>query len=106
MFKIDGLDELQQKLDDLAKNAEALDGEHSVPVSELLTDSFIARHTSFASSDAMFEASGFKIETQEDFAAIPDVEWDAFIRSISSFDDWQGMLSAAGQEWAVRKLGF
>lgn len=89
MFKIDGLD-----------------GEHSVPVSELLTDSFIARHTSFASSDAMFEASGFKIETKEDFAAIPDIKWDEFIRSISSFDDWKSMLSAAGQEWAVRKLGF
>lgn len=106
MFKIDGFDELQQKLDDLAQNAEALDGEHSVPVSELLTDSFISRHTSFASSEAMFEASSFKIETQEDFAAIPDDEWDAFIRSISSFDDWQSMLGAAGQEWAVRKLGF
>lgn len=105
MFKIDGLDELQKKLDDLAKNAEALDGEHSVPVSELLTDDFIAKHTSFASTDAMFEASGFKIETQEDFAAIPDDEWDTFIRSVSSFDDWQSMLGAAGQEWAVRKLG-
>lgn len=105
MFKIDGLDALQQKLGDLAKNAAALDGEHSIPVSELLTDGFIAKHTSFSSSDAMFEASGFKIENQEDFAAIPDDEWDTFIRSISSFDDWKGMLGAAGQEWAVRKLG-
>lgn len=92
MFKIEGLDELQRKLYDLAKKAEALDGKHSVPVSELLTDSFVTRHTSFSSADAMFEASGFKIETQEDFAAIPDDEWDAFIRSISSFDDCRACL--------------
>ena len=105
MFKIEGLDELQNKLDQLAKNAQSLDGEHNVPVSELLTDSFISRHTSFSSVDEMFKASGFTIETQEDFAAIPDAEWDNYIRSVSSFENWQSMLGAAGQEWAKRKLG-
>lgn len=105
MFKIKGLDELQNKLDDLAKKAEELDGKHNVPVSELLTDSFISQHTSFSSADEMFKESGFKTETQEDFAAIPDIEWNNYIRSVSSFDGWQSMLSAAGQEWAKRKLG-
>jgi len=74
-------------------------------VSELLTDDFVSQHTSFSSVDEMFAASGFKVETQEDFAAIPDAEWDNYIRSISSFDGWQSMLGAAGQEWAKRKLG-
>lgn len=105
MFKIEGLDELQKKLEDLAKNAEALDGRHNVPVSELLTDGFVSQYTSFSSVDEMFTASGFKIETQEDFAAVPDTEWDNYIRSISRFDGWQSMLGAAGQEWAKRKLG-
>ncbi len=105
MFKIEGIDELQRKLDDLSKKAEALDGHHNVPVSELLTDSFVSQHTSFSSADEMFMASGFKVETQEDFAAIPDAEWDNYIRSISSFDGWQSMLGAAGQEWAKRQLG-
>lgn len=105
MFKIEGLDELQQKLDELVNNAEELDGEHHIPISELLTGDFVSQHTSFSSADEMFEASGFKIQTQEDFAAIPDVEWDTFIRSISSFDDWQSMLGAAGQAWAKRRLG-
>ena len=105
MFKIEGLDELQNKLDNLAKKAEALDGEHSVPVSELLTDSFISSHTNFQTLDEMFNASGFNIEIQEDFAAIPDDEWDKFISSISSFENWQSMLGAAGQEWAKKQLG-
>jgi hypothetical protein len=105
MFKIEGLDELQKKLDDLARKAEELDGEHNIPISELLTDSFVSRHTSFSSAEEMFKASGFKVETQEGFAAIPDAEWDNYIRSISSFDGWQSMLGAAGQEWAKRQLG-
>ena len=99
MFKIEGLDELQKKLGDLAKKADALDGKHNIPVAELLTDSFVSQHTSFSSAEKMFKASGFKVETQEDFATIPDADWDNYIRSISSFDNWQNMLGAAGQEW-------
>ena len=41
---------------------------------------------------------------EPDFAAIPDEDWDAFIRSISSFADWKSMLNEAGKEWAAQKL--
>lgn len=105
MFKIEGFDKLQKKFDDFAKKVEVLDGQHHVPVSELLTDAFVSQHTSFSSTDKMFAASGFTIKTQEDFAAIPDAEWDDYIRSISSFNDWQSMLHAAMQEWTKRKIG-
>lgn len=104
MFKIEGLDELQNKLHNLARKAEEIDGQH-IPVSEILTDSFVSQNSSFSSAGKMFKASGFKIETQEDFAAIPDNDWDNYIRSVSSFDSWQSMLDAAGHEWAKRKLG-
>lgn len=63
-------------------------------------------HTQFANAEEMFEASGFSIETQEDFAAIPDDKWDEFIRSISSFPDWHTMLGEASKGWAARQLGF
>ena len=106
MLKIEGLEKLQKELENLSRKAEELDGKHSVPVSELLTDSFISKHTKFSSAEEMFNASGFKIETQEDFTAIPDAEWDNFINSVSSFENWQSMLAEAGKEWAVKKLGF
>ena len=106
MFKIEGLDELQSKLNDLANKAKKLDGQHTVSVSELLTSSFLSKHTQFSSSDDLFKASGFKVETTEDFESIPDAKWDDFIRSISSFDSWQAMLSSAGEEWAAKQLGF
>jgi len=104
-MKIKGLEEFSKKLDNLAKNTKALDGQHTVAVTELLTPAFVAEHTRFSNADEMFEASGFKIETSEDFKAIPDDKWDEFIRSISSFQNWQSMLSEASKAWAVKKLG-
>ncbi|HID30656.1 MAG TPA: hypothetical protein EYP19_11710 [Desulfobacterales bacterium] len=106
MLKITGLNVLNKKLEDLANKTEALDGKHNVPLNELLTPAFVSKHTRFENVNEMFNASGFKIETQEDFAAIPDDEWDQFIRSISPFPDWQAMLREAGKEWVVKKLGF
>lgn len=104
MFKITGLDEAMKKLNDLQRKAKAIN-QQSVPVSEILTPAFLLRHTPFGSADEMYQASGFKIETPEDFAAIPDEEWDAFIRSISSFTDWNAMLNEARKEWTTKKLG-
>ena len=104
MFKITGLDEAMKKLNDLQRKAKAIN-QQSVPVSEILTPAFLLRHTPFGSADEMYQASGFKIETPEDFEAIPDEELDAFIRSISSFTDWNAMLNEAGKEWATKKLG-
>jgi hypothetical protein len=106
MFKITGLDEVTKQLNELSRKAESLSGNNSVPLTEMLTPAFVAKHTRFANADEMFAASGFKIETQEDFASIPGEKWNEFIRSISSFADWDAMLGEAGSEWAAKKLGF
>jgi len=106
MLKMTGLNEIAKKLDDLAKKAGEIDGKHNVPMNELLTPEFVSVHTRFANADEMFDESGYKIETQEDFSSIPEEKWDDFIRSISSFSDWNAMLSKAGEAWATKKLGF
>ena len=105
MLKITSLDELTKKLDELGRKAGEMDGKQNVPMNELLNDTFVSRHTRFVNADEMFASSGFKIETQEDFAAIPDDKWDEFIRSVSAFPDWNGMLGTAGKEWVGKKLG-
>lgn len=95
-IKITGLNEFQRQLRELSDRVEAISGEHSVPMSELLSPSFLASCTLFNSADELFEKSGYKVESQEDFDAIPDEPWDEFIRSNTSFGSWKEMLDAAG----------
>ena len=103
-IKITGLEQLQKKLDDLKSRVESISGERSIPVSEVLTPDFLASCSTFSSPDEMFERSGFKVESQEDFAAIPDEPWDDFIRSNTSFFNWHEMLQAAVTAWTKSKL--
>ena len=105
-FEMKGLDKLQRRLRDLRRNAQALDGTHEIPFSEIFPPSFIKRNAGLEDLEALFEASGFEIESQEDFEKIPDDEWDKFIREQTRFGGWQEMLDAAAKEWAQRKLGF
>lgn len=104
-MKIKGLDELAKDMDRIANAAKELDGTHNVPIEELLTPEFVSSHTKFANIEEMFEASGLKIESQDDFEAIPAKDKDKFIRSISAFSDWESMLGEAASAWTVKKLG-
>lgn len=65
-------------LEDLVRRARELEGQRSVSVTALLTPEFLSSCSRFASADEMFAASGFRIESAEDFNAIPDAEWDGF----------------------------
>lgn len=105
MIKVKGLEEVSKQLNELSKRAKELGGSHSVPIDELLTTEFLSAHTRFATFEEMARVSGFKIEKQEDFAAIPDDQWDGFVRSESRFGSWEEMLQHAGEAWAARKLG-
>jgi hypothetical protein len=103
---LEGFDELQRKLQELASRAEKLDGDHSVPMSELFPPDFMRRFTDFPDIDEMFEASGFRIESTEDFAKVPDDAWDTFVAERTLFASWHEMQEKAAGEWAAKKLGF
>jgi hypothetical protein len=103
-FEISGLDAVRRSLDELRHRAEAISGEHEVSISELFPPDFMSAHTEFDSLQGMFSASGFRVETAEDFERIPDDQWDSFVQSHTEFGDWAEMLTAG--EWAARKLGF
>lgn len=104
-MKVNGLEHLQQRLADLQQRAEALDGTHELPATDLLTDRFMRANTEFGTFADMIKASGFKIENAEDFKAIPDDHWDAFVAAHTSFRSWQEMLNAAARLYVTRKLG-
>ena len=79
-FRIDGMQHVQKKLDDLSGRIKQLEGSHNVPMSEVLTPEFISGCSKFYSLAELLSGSGFTIESQEDFKAIPDDEWDSFIK--------------------------
>ncbi len=105
MLKITGIDEMQRKLRDLERKAQELDGKE-IPMSELLTPAFLRGCTRFSSFQELCSASGFKVSSKEDFEAIPDLEWDAFIARESRFATWKEMLHSAGGAYTRRLLGF
>lgn len=108
MFKLEitGFDEVQKRLDKMAKRAAELDGkQQTVPLSELLNDGFIAEHSSFASFDELLGASPFKVDTREDFEAIPRAEWDAYIAANTSFESWEEMQHRAAADYTARQIG-
>ncbi|ABF42474.1 conserved hypothetical protein [Candidatus Koribacter versatilis Ellin345] len=65
----------------------------------------MAKCSQFISVDDLFAASDFKVETPEDFKAIPDDQWDDFIRKNTSYESWNAMLTDAASEWTAKKLG-
>jgi len=96
-LNLDGLRKLKQR-------AQELDGTHQVPVSQLLNAGFMRKHTSFADFEAMVKASPFPVNTAEEFQAIPDAEWNMFVRQQTKFASWRKMLSAAAAEWMKQRL--
>jgi len=101
---VTGSENFQRKLQDMAENARRLHG-FRVSLDELMSPEFISGCSSHASLGDLFAASPFKLESLGDFNAISDSDWDAFIRSQTSFANWEEMEKAAWIEWACRNDG-
>lgn len=101
-FKISGLDNLSRKLNSMQQAAKNIDGENSVPLTELFTDSFTQSHSNFNSFDEFAISSGFDFS---DIESIPENELDTFISENTNFNSWKDMLSAATEKWVAKKLG-
>lgn len=89
-FKIKGLDKLQKNVKELSKH------DH-VSFAELFNPDFMKANTDFSTLEEMFAQSGFKVDTAEDFKAIPDAEWEVFITARTKFESWLEMQRVAGK---------
>ena len=105
-MKIKGLDAFNKKLNDLEKKARKLDGTHNVPLKELLNPSFMVNYSNFSNVDEMLQATGFKVENQDDFEAIPEKDLNDFVCQNTKFQTWNDMLKRAGEEYFKKQLGF
>lgn len=104
-FAIKASREANDKLNEVAKNTEQLD-DPSISLSEKFANGFINENSNFDSVDKLFAASGFKVDTEEDFEAIPDYEWNLFISDNTSFDNWDEMIDIAGTQYSQKLSDF
>jgi len=105
-MKLEGFDGLLRHLKEMKRRVRSLNGKHKIPVKDLFNPQFMCRYTNFGSFDAMLDASGFGVKSPEDFGAIPDAAWDAFVARTTQFSNWEEMKGHAGQEYLTKKLGF
>lgn len=91
-------------LDKLIENASKLDGEHEVSMEELFGEGFMSSCSKFSSFEEFLDASGYEVQSNEDFEKIPDDEWDDFVSSNTSYQSWKEMQEAAVAKYAEKQL--
>lgn len=91
-------------LDAVRKKLKKLTDIKQVSFGELFNPSFMASNTDFANIQEMFDQSGFKVESQEDLAAIPDDQWDDFVTARTRFASWADMQKAAFELFMKKAL--
>ena len=109
MFKITGFDEVQKSIDEMVEQIEQLGGTTNIPMGDLLTNDFVkaaSNNQEIESFDELLVKGGYDIQSQEDFEAIPDDEFDEFISKNTSFATWSDMLSAATEQYVSNQLKF
>jgi hypothetical protein len=98
-------EDFQRKLEEMAEKARRKHG-FKISLEELMSAQFISRCSTHASITELFAAFPSKLDSLGGFNSIPDSEWDAFIRSQTSFKSWEEMENAAWLEWACQQNGF
>ncbi|CAH8206323.1 hypothetical protein [Vibrio aestuarianus] len=84
----------------LFSNLKALDERKFVELGTVLNTQFFTKHTRFNNFDEFIKTSGFKVESQEDFKAIPDDEFDSFVSENTPFSSWKNMQVKAFKLYA------
>lgn len=97
---------MKNELDRIAQNARELDGTNEVPLSELFNPKFMRKYTDFESIDEMFEQSEWTVESEQDLEAIPDRQFDMYVREHTQFSDSDEMMDVAAEEWIASEMGF
>lgn len=88
----------------LQRGVERIPKEQEVSFEKLFSKSFMARYTKFKSINEMVDKSPFKVESEEDFKNIPDLEWDKYVKENTSFQNWDEMFSKAGEEYLGKQV--
>jgi hypothetical protein len=104
-FKFDnsGFDKLAKELNSYADKIKNLNGT-TVNFDVLFSSRFMESHTNVSSFEEFLEKGNFIVETEEDFEAIPDDVFDAYVQSSTDFSSWEEMFDAATDDYLDDQL--
>lgn len=107
-MKVKGISELKDELEIIKNKINSVSGTHEIKITELLTSQFMKEHSEYDSFETLARASGLCNGdgpiTKEEFASIPDSEWDAWIQKSTDFKDWKSMMSDAGRQYIIKRI--
>lgn len=90
----------------MQQGIEELKNTHEVSLTELFDADFIRSCSSLDSFEELLLAGGFVVGSEEDFAAIPDDQWDTHVVNSTKFSSWLEMQKAATANYARKKMAF
>lgn len=103
---VSGFDELSKALNKLSENAKKLEQTKSISFDKLFDTSFMRKHTQVSSFEEFLKAGNFVVNSKEDFEAIPDDVFDAYVVKATSFSSWKEMQEIAVKDYLAEQLGF
>lgn len=86
------------KFDKLKQEIDKIPEEQKASYDTLFSQEFMSKYTQFQTINEMVERSPFKVESEEDFKNMLGEEWDNYVNKKTSFQNWDEMLSQAGNE--------
>lgn len=101
-----GFDDMIKQLKKMSDGAKELSETKSIPLSELFTQSFMEKCSSFSSFGDFLDYGHFNADTQEAFESIPEDIFNKFVSENTSYDNWNNMLEDATDQYISNKLGF
>jgi len=106
-IKIDGIKEVQDKLNKMAQTAEELEKSKSVSLNELMTNEFVKKHTGHDTFKSFIIGSGLVNEGEEITEEILNSnDFNEYVKNNTDFESWEDMLQTASVEYIQRQMGF
>lgn len=98
------LEELEERIDQLAMASEGLKPPKVVPFDELFDASFMSAHSNFTSFDEFLSAGDYHPSTSMELESILGRSFDEFISRMTDFPSWEEMFHEASMRYYARIL--
>ena len=105
-IKIEGINDILKKLQDLQKNVRKLEDTNKISFTELFNPDFMRKYTDSKTIEDFLTNSGLIPEDPEEITEemFETPEFNEYVKQRTNFNSWSEMLSKAGEEWITKKL--